>query len=410
VWAQKDVEAVVRQRVNEKNERRCPPGTPGKWLTTDLWQDDEFGVCGRDGYLADRFGRSKTYFVHRRRHAHPALNPAVNAGRPRSRRLPKLTELGRVVIVSCMDDFDKIAAWDQERDRRTKAAPDGWQNAADLAAALNIGAADREGRMCLSFALRAFRQERPRSAEQAGGRRHNGRLLRTWHYDPQAFRRWLGGRSIQEAAAPLRRRKDSPTGLKRLRRAVLFLQFVLTHGGFSVRHFERFVAEPPDGELQPCLPVPKRTILAWAKRAGIEPSKMLKRAKKEAGVMHQEKGFQGPSEWYLPGPVRIEPLDRLASSAPADPAESTSTPRRRRPGRTTAAARKGLGKFCYVEYRLKGRKRPSVFREARKQFDAPKNEAEITTYANRYATHHGAPLIPADEERARLLRNVDALP
>jgi hypothetical protein len=61
--------------------------------------------------------------------------------------------------------------------------------------------------------------------------------------------------------------------------------------------------------------------------------------------------------------------------------------------------------FCYVEYRLKGRKRHRVWREARQRFEgrAPKEERHVTIVANRFADAHGHPRHPGPAERTRLL-------
>lgn len=67
-----------------------------------------------------------------------------------------------------------------------------------------------------------------------------------------------------------------------------------------------------------------------------------------------------------------------------------------------------IQEFCYVEYRLKDRKRANVFREAVKRFDnckgAPKKESHVTTLAERYANKFSLPVEPDEIQRAGLLR------
>ena len=65
--------------------------------------------------------------------------------------------------------------------------------------------------------------------------------------------------------------------------------------------------------------------------------------------------------------------------------------------------------FCYVEYRLKPRKRPRVYDAAIKRFGrrAPKNEEGVTIYANRCAEKCRVPSRPPPEEIPALLARAE---
>lgn len=66
-----------------------------------------------------------------------------------------------------------------------------------------------------------------------------------------------------------------------------------------------------------------------------------------------------------------------------------------------------IQEFCYVEFRIKNRKRVLVFREAVERFrgrkGAPKRESHVTEYARRYAVKYGYPVEPNEAERTSLL-------
>jgi hypothetical protein len=325
IWPQAEADLVVGQRADLNNRRR-PPSAPGRWLSEDLWQDDEYGVCARDDALAEALGRSSQVLTNRRRHAHPALDPKVNGGRVRFRRVPKLS-MPQPVVVSCLEDIEKVAAWERRQEGLSGGeVRAGWKNATEIRSALKI--TDLAGKVALSFALRTFRQERPDAAERrTEGRNAKNVLIRPWYYDPAAFDRWRNGRSVQEIAETTSR-QPGPRFFKRLREAVLFLLFVLTldpvtrkpRPSFSLRRFRRFVADPPAEPLQPRDPVPRADILAWAKVAGVEPTKMLKRAKKVVGVKYLRNGWQGTSCWYLPAPACVPRADGNVVREAGEPA------------------------------------------------------------------------------------------
>jgi hypothetical protein len=97
VWEQKDVELAASQRMDA--EKRChPPHHPGKWLSDELRNDNEFGVCARDSYLESHIHRHKVYFGVRRRQPSPALDSSENGGKPRWRRVPKRHGFGTVIV------------------------------------------------------------------------------------------------------------------------------------------------------------------------------------------------------------------------------------------------------------------------------------------------------------------------
>src|SRR5262245_15125141 len=66
---------------------------------------------------------------------------------------------------------------------------------------------------------------------------------------------------------------------------------------------------------------------------------------------------------------------------------------------------KNAYQFCYVEFRLKERKRPQLFDNARKKFGKARflSESVITTYANRFAKREGHPRDPSPVERLKIL-------
>src|SRR5262249_46348463 len=139
------------------------------------------------------------------------------------------------------------------------------------------------------------------------------------YYDPDAFREWLGGRTVHEAA-----RQKKPLAVvsgKRLWKAVMFLYFLLTKEGdgrFSKRRFENFLANPPYGKGRaPSRPVLCGPAKAWAAEAGVGSRFLLKKARKAVGVQVLRTG-RGPTRetrWFLRGPVVMIPTPE--SSAPA---------------------------------------------------------------------------------------------
>jgi hypothetical protein len=402
VWVQSDVELAARQRTDTR-ARKTPPDLPGRWLTETVWEDQEFGKCLRDEQLAGLLKRTTNYLVGRRHRPHPALDRNGNGGKPRFRKVPKLTtgdtllkrsgkrRLGEgLVIVSCLSDFERIAEWDEAQAGRV--VPEVWKLFNQVAEATGI--IGNTNRFELGLALQLFRVECPGSAGQAWGpeRRPNQRQP-PWRYDPEAFDRWLNGRTIKEVAAPLRRRDNSKTNRK-LRRAVLFLQFVLTQGDFSVRRFNSFVADPPAGDLAPCAPVLGKTVVEWARLAHIGTDKTLPKARKELGVKHLLKGSGAAmkSYWSLPGLVRVEagPLVTRTETAapptrlPAD-SEGVETLRATEPQHDKHAGGRPTGrddarKYCYERF-VKGDKLSAILGGAKTLHgsNAPKDTSQVTS-------------------------------
>jgi hypothetical protein len=63
-------------------------------------------------------------------------------------------------------------------------------------------------------------------------------------------------------------------------------------------------------------------------------------------------------------------------------------------------------RFCYVEYRLNGRTRSDVQKEAFGLFGYPKEEAHVTIFADRYARYKELPAHPSQTEATNLLASM----
>lgn len=91
---------------------------------------------------------------------------------------------------------------------------------------------------------------------------------------------------------------------------------------------------------------------------------------------------------------------RPCASATTDPAQCQpgSEERRSRAGRRYDPNSKSaeVYRFCYEEYRVKGRKRRSVWTDALARFKsrAPQEESSVTIYANRHAHYNSLPIDP----------------
>src|SRR5262249_13654866 len=98
-----------------------------------------------------------------------------------------------------------------------------------------------------------------------------------------------------------------------------------------------------------------------------------------------------------PPPATVLPP---AKAAPREDAELPGMPPlapRSRGGRRRDSQTAEVYEFCYREYRLKGRKRSAVLREAKARFPAsktPKEEADVTNFATRHADRNGLPRVP----------------
>jgi hypothetical protein len=320
VWLQEDADLVLALRT-DPGKRYRPVASPGKWLTDEIWQDDEYGACGRYEFLCKHYGRSDSkYFYYWEHHRHPAIDPTVNEGKARSRRVPGLNNHHRA-MVCCLADFDRIAEWDRLQESKASSVeiPEHWRNAAQIAADRKLTGVKHKTN--LYFVLRAFRLEVPQAALEKKYRVRN-RLASTTFYDQEEFDRWLAGRDVDQIAARLGP-KSRVWYNRRLQMAVLFLQFVLTHGSYSPKLFGRFCNAPPPGPLEPCAPVPKNDVLNWSRRLGIGES-LLRAARKLARVMPF--GSRNPAKekagWYLEGPVYPRATSQGNGKAPGDVAAS----------------------------------------------------------------------------------------
>jgi hypothetical protein len=311
VWVKDDADTVASRRKSRRTgvdgmtsvkeipeNRETVEWVPGRWLDSSLWEDDEYGPCACDEKIAQIIGRSETFVFGCRERRHPALDPKINEGKPRTRKLPGPIYL-RPVVVSCVDDFEKIAAWGLSQE----AAPAAWKSASDVA--LLLGMKCQDDKIWLSCALKEFRKDHPESAKRVLGERK----VPIWLYDSSKFTDWLNGRTAKEIGKQVEARYNVT---KRRREAVLLLYCILTEGGFSRERFAEFLSKPPIGvTLQPCAPVPHATIQELAKQAGVEPSKMLQSARKAIGTRCMANA--GPragrgrksQNWYLEAPVVI---------------------------------------------------------------------------------------------------------
>jgi hypothetical protein len=97
--------------------------------------------------------------------------------------------------------------------------------------------------------------------------------------------------------------------------------------------------------------------------------------------------------WHYPIPKILELAERRgATPAP----QEQVTGKRAGGGRHLDPKTQEVYKFCYVEYREKGRTRERVMNDARLRYGrrAPKEECVVTIYANRHADRHGLPRVP----------------
>ncbi len=415
VYAQPDVNQVIRRRTDMK-AREADPAQRGEWLDDNLFQltrdVPEMGfkageVLCRDDKLATDAGVSDMTPVYWRRHAHPNLDPAVNGGRLRWLDVPKQhrSRGGRSTVpVSSRSDWKTIMAARIGQQQTGNALPRG-RTAAEVAQHFGLNYDDKGQRIGLSFVLRKLRDEFPAAAQQT--RRwddvHN-QSREVWHYDLAAIRKWLGKRTIHAVAAELRRvetprvkgRRD-----RRLRKAVAFLQFVLTQGRWGPRAFQHFLSHPLAGvELTPCEGVPPPVVKQWAKEAGV--AKQLWDAKKTLPIVTVREGLpKGQSLWRLTEPVVIPEAVAAATTeqnAPAASVSGTEAPRKAVAARATGGRppderTQAIHRFCYEKYVTDGKGASTVMAMANKQFGANtiKDNSVVRLYARRYAAKHKLP-------------------
>ncbi|HYT89046.1 MAG TPA: hypothetical protein VEL76_10080 [Gemmataceae bacterium] len=447
VWIQADANQIVKRRFPDpddprgeklKERRRTAPGKAGQWLTEKVWQDPEHGGCLREQEMAARvakeLGKGPLFLPYHRRREHPALG----GRKPFVDRIPdSQIRSGRSrVNVYGLADWGKIIAFEKARaEQYPEAPPAGWKDRNGIATLLGL---KRPG-WALPHVLEQFRQNRPEAALQIRGLTSRGAFRPVWHYDPDAFGDWLGGRTLEELAKPLlaSRPMVRPDRLDRLK---MFLWFALTRPDYGVgrtalgekfrqRQFQRFLENPPHGKpLRPCGEVPVDAILRWAREAGLirkhsaysEKDGAIQRlpralylAKSEAGVKHQLQGEVGrrggvSTFWYLPGEAFVIPSPAASTttagaSAGADGAGAEPTtphPGRGRPASPNSAK---VRELCYRRY-VKGDKLAAIRAEAERLYGekaAPKSDSNVATIAKQYARKMGLPLNRPATQSAR---------
>jgi hypothetical protein len=421
VFLQDDTEQVITRRA-DATARQNDPANLGRWIGDDIFQltrdvPEKHLSTGellfRHKKFAAYVGVKGTAPCRWRKRGHTALDASVNGGRLRFLRLP-VAELRsrkggpRTVTVSSQSDADRIRAW--REDQRGLIGKDNGRKGETIdgvAKLFNIDATKTGDRVKLSIALREFRNDFPTGAWQVR-RWEANRTFTTWHFDPALLRSWLGTRTIREVAEAARR-VETPRSKarreKREHRVETFLKFALTEGQFSLIRFERFLAHPPVGLLEPCAEVPAANIWAWAKEAKIPVDQVTAAKAKLPIVWRQDGKDHGKSYWRLTGPVGIEAprgtWSEYANGHSALVTTLTTTsednlgrqpPRKR--GRVVRSETDAMQKFCYEGY-VRGDKLVSIRRAAATQFGslAPKEDAHVTTYATRYAKRHRRPLI-----------------
>jgi hypothetical protein len=401
VWVllQSDVEQIVRRRTEAQAGKTDPAGT-GRWIAEGVFQltrdvpdkglrDGELLL--RDRALAAASGLTYHMAGHWRRHRHPALEPSANGGRLRHLEVPKPRDRRgtAVVFVSSQADWDKIVAWRQRVPQETGGGAACRETAVELARRLKLRR-DRWGLFDLRTVLRQFRREAPAGARLTTRRdAPRNRAIEEYRYDPVAFVAWLGGRDVRALALELRRTETPEHAARRegkLRKAVAFLQFVLTRGRYSARLLGRFLAHPPAGQtLHPCAGVPAVDILRWAREAGIDG--LVYEARKALPVEYRRRGNRGPYVWRLTAPVVIPVAARPAAFV------GGSAGKPKNPGgRPVSERAERVQRHCYEGY-TRGDKLSSV-RAAARLFGeqvAPKQDGHVTTYARRYAERNGLP-------------------
>lgn len=318
-YLQADVKEIIRRRTDAK-ARTTDPAEYGEWLNDQLFQltrdvpDMKLRsgeILCRDDKLADEAGVSDMTPVYWRRYAHAKLDPAINEGKLRSLRVPKLgrSKGGRhTVPVSSRTDWKKIMADRLQRRQQALSRPASGQTAEEIATELHVEYDDKSQRLALSFVLRSFREQVPNAAHETTVWSNDHNQARTeWRYDLAPLRGWLGKRSVQNVAEELRRLETprvKERRQRRLRKAVAFLQFVLTEGKWRPRAFQHFLASPPFGkELRPCEGVPSDDIKRWARDAGV--SIHLLWAAKKALPIGWSRLAPGQTSWRLTELVKM---------------------------------------------------------------------------------------------------------
>jgi hypothetical protein len=157
---------------------------------------------------------------------------------------------------------------------------------------------------------------------------------------------------------------------------------------------------PEDANKVPELVVPpekrprREQALAFLRRAlagGDKPSRQLLKEALRRGIARQTY-YRAYREMRAeqarpPASAQGEAAAKLGSILPQD---------RRHAGRRRNPQTQAVYAFCYEEYRLKGRKRRTVWREARLHFPkvAPKEERHVALFADRHADRNHLPRHP----------------
>src|SRR5262249_31175911 len=80
VWLQDDADRIIERRASPE-KRRTPKEVNGRFLSPEVWEDAEYGICLTDKGLRDFFAGepifspSTDFFANGRRQTHPALDP-----------------------------------------------------------------------------------------------------------------------------------------------------------------------------------------------------------------------------------------------------------------------------------------------------------------------------------------------
>jgi hypothetical protein len=116
----------------------------------------------------------------------------------------------------------------------------------------------------------------------------------------------------------------------------------------------------------------------------------------------------GPSLWQLRGRHTRKPAAAIQPAPTPAPSgdDGAATPKSRRGPKGKKRTRE-MYEFCYVELRLKGRKRRRVWADVCKNFGgAPEQDRRTSIYAKRFAEKNGYPIEPSDSVRTELLDRV----
>jgi hypothetical protein len=161
--------------------------------------------------------------------------------------------------------------------------------------------------------------------------------------------------------------------------------------------------------------LPEHTELsAAAQLLHITVPELMERMKSESVSLRRKEVLTASGErrkldwvpnWYLqrqgvPLPTRFHPA-RQADSRGVDTETVAATEKKH------DEATMKVYRLCYLEYRLKGKPRRWVFGHVLSRYGYPKDEANITLFSKRYAKYRGFPKNPTDQERKKLLPQIE---